>query len=48
MDLCAKEGVSQEDIYRGKASEGLSNVVFQVASIAKVGPQPWSITIIRH
>ena len=36
VDLCAKEGVSQEDIYRGRPSEGLSNVVFQIASVAKV------------
>ncbi|KAK9803446.1 hypothetical protein WJX73_001804 [Symbiochloris irregularis] len=35
MDLCAAEGVSQEDIYRGQASSGLSHVVFQVASVAK-------------
>lgn len=36
IDLCAKEGVSQEDLYRGQASEALNEVVFQIASIAKV------------
>ena len=30
------QGVSQEDIYRGKSSEALSSVVYDVACVAKV------------
>lgn len=35
-ELTTEEGVSQEAIFRGEDSEGLRNVVFQVASTAKV------------
>ena len=37
MELLAQAGVSQEALYRGQASDNLSDVVFQVASNAKVG-----------
>ena len=37
IELLAQAGVSQEDLYRGQASDGLADVVFQVASNAKVG-----------
>lgn len=37
VELLAQAGVSQEALYRGQASDNLSDVVFQVASNAKVG-----------
>lgn len=36
VDLTAKEGVSQEALYRGEESDGLANVIFSIASNAKV------------
>lgn len=36
MDLMAEEVVSQEAVYRGEDLEGLQNVIFKVASTAKV------------
>jgi len=36
VELTAKEGVSQEALYRGEESDGLANVIFSVASTAKV------------
>jgi hypothetical protein len=38
VDLTAKEGVSQEALYRGEESDGLASVIFSVASNAKVSP----------
>ena len=35
-DLLAQEGVSEDQLTRGEPSEGLNNVVFEVASAAKV------------
>lgn len=35
-DLLAQEGVSEDQLIRGEPSEGLNNVVFEVASAAKV------------
>ncbi|KAK9845392.1 hypothetical protein WJX81_005412 [Elliptochloris bilobata] len=35
VDLCAKAGVSQEDIYRGRPSDALSSAVYGVACVAK-------------
>eukprot|EP00798_Chlamydomonas_sp_ICE-L_P014327 gene14327-20313_t len=35
IELCAKHGVSQEDIYEGKTTDGLRDVVLAVASTAK-------------
>ena len=35
LDLCAQYGVSQEDLYSGRSSEGLRDVVLKVASVAK-------------
>ncbi len=35
LDLCAKHGVSQEDVYCGRVSEGMRDVVLRVASTAK-------------
>lgn len=37
-DLCMREGVSDEDVLRGQNTEHVSNVVFQVATQAKVSP----------
>ncbi len=36
-DLCLSEGVSDEDVLRGQNTDNVSNVVFQVATQAKVG-----------
>ncbi len=36
VELTAKEGVSQEAVYRGEESDGLANVIFAIASTAKV------------
>lgn len=36
VELMAQAGVSQEGLYRGQHSDGLADVVFQVASLAKV------------
>ena len=37
VDLMAREGVSQEALYRGEAPPGaLSNIVYDIASVAKV------------
>ena len=36
IELTSKEGVSEEEIYRGVATEKLQNVIFQVASVAQV------------
>ena len=38
-DQCAIKGVDQEDILRGKPSEGLAEVTQAVAAAAKVGQQ---------
>lgn len=35
-DLLVQEGVSEDQLTRGEPSEGLNNVVFEVASAAKV------------
>lgn len=35
MDLCAKHRVSQEAIYKGEVTEGLKDVVLEVATVAK-------------
>lgn len=35
LDLCSQFGVSQEDLYSGRSSEGLRDVVLKVASVAK-------------
>lgn len=47
-DLMAKEGVSEDQLTRGEPSEGLNNVVFEVASAAKVNGRDellkWSVT----
>ena len=34
VDLCAKHGVSTEDVYRGNSTEALRNAVHEVASAA--------------
>jgi NADH dehydrogenase [ubiquinone] 1 alpha subcomplex assembly factor 6 len=34
LELCSQHKVSQEDIYRGEVSEGLCDVVFEVAAAA--------------
>ncbi len=36
QDLCAREGVADEDVLRGQNSEHVSNVAFEVAKQAKV------------
>ena len=36
QDLCAREGVADEDVLRGHNSEHVSNVAFEVAKQAKV------------
>eukprot|EP01116_Phalansterium_solitarium_P002382 TRINITY_DN12376_c0_g1_i1.p1 TRINITY_DN12376_c0_g1~~TRINITY_DN12376_c0_g1_i1.p1 ORF type:complete len:327 (+),score=63.32 TRINITY_DN12376_c0_g1_i1:122-1102(+) len=36
LDLMAKHGVSQEDLFRGQISQQLTDVVFEVASSAKL------------
>ena len=35
QDLCAREGVSDEDVLRGQNSEHVSSVAFEVAKQAK-------------
>lgn len=35
-DLMAQEGVGEDQLTRGEPSEGLNNVIFEVASAAKV------------
>ena len=38
-DLCKREDLSHEQLFRGESSDALCNVMFEVASVAKVSDQ---------
>ena len=40
--------MAQEDIYRGKSSEALSSVVYDVACVAKVRPAAALLILRQH
>ncbi len=40
--------MTHEQLFRGESSDALSNVVFEVASVAKVDPQPQIVDAASH